>query len=407
MAKKSGPKKKATGKKKGAAKPKVKAKPKKAKISAKDLLLKKFDTGATDAKSLYKPKAATSKVPDSPPFVSGESAKETKRMKALLLKSFDLKASPPKKATPAKKAAAKPKAKPKAKAKPKKAKASVKDLLLKKFDTSAVAAKDLYRPKAAIAEIPDSPPFVTGHDAEETKRIQTLLLKGFDLKAEAPLAEIPGPVAEEIEKPAPPMPPPSVSGDGTSSVAKAMVLGLCGLGLLITFVIGASFSNRDKFYLKEAHGAVQVWQGKFAPAGTEMVLSLEGMKMPTPAQDVYSEKEAYGVVYNHFLGKADALMNEPGWPDFSKVNAHLRQAAVHAPTAESRAKVQARINGLNFLVLLHRSDVALARGTMGDLEAAQEHLKKADAYASAGYQRELVQRRRVAVERALAALATK
>jgi hypothetical protein len=322
----------------------------------------------------------------------------------LLLKAFDLKAAPAKKeAAPAKKKEAKAK-KPAA---PKKPKVSTKDLLLKKFETSAVAAKELYTPEASTSAIPDSPPFVTGYDAEETKRIQALLLKGFDLKAKSPPEEMPEPVAEEIEMPAPPMPPPSVSGEGPSSVGKAMVLGLCGLAVLITFVIGASFSNRDKFYLKEAHGAVQVWQGKFAPVGTEMVLSLDGMKMPTLVQDVYSEQEAYGMVYNHFLGKADALLNEPGWPDFRKVNAYLGQAAAHAPTAESRAKVQARMNGLNFLVLLHRSDVALARGKMADLEAAQQHLKKADAYASIDYQRELVKRRRVAVERALAALAAK
>jgi histone H1/5 len=410
--KKAGPKKPAVTSgavKKGAAKSKVKARPKKGKISTKNLLLKKFDTSAT---AVYKPKATALKIPDSPPFVTGLSAKETKRVKALLLKAFDLKAAPAKKkAAPAKKATAKPKtkAKPKAKkpAEPKKAKVSVKDLLLKKFDTSAAAAKDLYTPEAATSEIPDSPPFVTGYDADETKRIRALLLKRFDLKAEPAIEETPEPGAKEIERPTAPMPLPSVSGEGSGSVAKAMVLGLCGLAVLIAFVIGASFSNRDKFYLKEAHGAVQVWQGKFAPVGTEMVMSLDGMKLPTPVQDVYSEEEAYGMVYNHFLGKADALMNQPGWPDFRKVNAYLHQAAVHAPSAESRAKVQTRINGLNFLVLLHRSDVALARGTMADLEAAQEHLKKADAYASIGYQQELVERRRVAVERALAALATK
>jgi len=205
----------------------------------------------------------------------------------------------------------------------------------------------------------------------------------------------------------PPMPPPAVSGGGASPVARAMIMGLCGLAMLITLVMGASFSNRDKFYLKEAHGAIQVWQGKFAPVGTEMVMSLDGMKMPSPVQDVYSENEAYGMVYNHYLGKADALLNEPGWPDFRKVNAYLHQAVAHAPTPESRVKVQTRINGLNFLVLLHRTDVALGRGTMGDLQAAEEHLKKASTYASADYQRELVERRRVAVERALAALAAK
>jgi len=238
-----------------------------------------------------------------------------------------------------------------------------------------MAAKSLYTPETAALEMPE---------------------------------EVPKPIAEEIERPMPPpMPPPSVSGGGASPVARAMIIGLSGLAMLITLVIGASFSNSDKFYVKEAHGAVQVWQGKFAPVGSELVTSLDGMKMPNPVHDVYSKEEAYGMVYNHFLGKADALLNEPGWPDFRKVNAYLHQAAAYAPTPESRSKVQTRMNGLSFLVLLHRTDVVLARGTMADLQAAEEHLKKASTYASADYQQELVERRRVAVERALAALAAK
>ena len=432
MAKKSGPKstrkKKSTAKKKAApkkpaatsgavkkaaAKPKAKARkpaaPKKVKVSTKALLVKQFDTSATAGKSLYTPKPTTTDVPDSPPFVTGQSAKETKRVKGLLLKRFDLKAAPAtkpkKKAAPAKKAAAKPKAK-----KPgatKKAKVSIKNLLLKKFDTSAAAAKDLYSAEAVTSEIPDSPPFVTGQGAEDTARIKALLLKAYDLEAKPRIKEVPEPIAEEIERPMPPMPPSSVSGGGTSPVARAMIMGLCGLAMLITLVIGASFSNRDKFYLKEAHGAVQVWQGKFAPVGTEMVMTLDGMKIASPVQDVYSENEAYGMVHNHFLGKADALLNEPGWPDFRKVNAYLKQAAAHAPTPDARVKVQARMNGLNFLVLLHRTDVALGRGTMADLQAAEEHLKKAGTYVSADYQRELLERRRAAVGMALAALAAK
>ncbi len=309
-----------------------------------------------------------------------------------------------------KKAAAKSKVKAKSKPKkpaaPKKAKVSIKDLLLRKFDTGVVASKGLYTPKPTTAEIPDSLPFVTGQSAKETERIKALLLKAFDLEAEPRVKEVPKPVTEEIERPMPPMPPPSVSGGGASPVTRAMIIGLCGLAMLITLVIGASFSNNDKFYVKEAHGAVQVWQGKFAPVGSELVMSLDGMKMPSPVHDVYSKEEAYGMVYNHFLSKADALLNEPGWPDFRKVNAYLRQAGAHAPTVELRQRVQHRLNGLNFLVLLHRSDVALASGKMGDLQAAEEHLKKAGTYASADYQRELVERRRVVVEGALAKLAT-
>ena len=414
--KKAGPKRPTGTSKAARAATKPKAKKasgrKKVKVSIKDLLLKKFDTGAKAATSLYKPAPAIADIPDAPPFVTGLDAKETKRIRALLLKKFDLKSPPAakaeKKGTPAKRGAvAEPKKKGKPEAEAKKVKVSIKDLLLKKFDKGATAATHVYRPKTATMDIPDSPPFVAGHDAEETKRIQALLLKSFDLETKPAVKEAPEPVVKEAARTAPSRPSPSVSAEGSGPVAKAMILGLAGLAILIAFVISASFSNRDKFYLKDAHGAVQVWQGKFAPVGTELVMSLDGMKMPAPAQNVYSQEEAYRLIYNHFMGEADTLLNERGWPDFRKVNDYLRHAAAYAPTAESRMKVQARMNGLNFLVLLYKSDVALAKGTMPDLEAAREYLKKAAGYASIDYQRELIQRRRMAVERALAALAAK
>jgi hypothetical protein len=408
---------------KKAAKPKSKAKPKAKKATAakkrggsiKDLLLRKFDTVVLETpKSPYKTKAP-SKIPDPPPFVTGYDDDETKRIKASLLKQFDLRISPPveevKKAVPAKKAA-QPKAKGKKATPAKKRKVSIKDLLMRKFDTGVVAEMAA-PPKAKPAvRIPDAPPFFTGYDKDETKRIRALLFKEFDLAAAPPVKE--AKKAETVERAAGPMPdtferpkyepPASVLTGGPNPMAKAIKFGLCGLAMLIVIIVGASMSNRAKFHLTNADGAVQVQRGKFAPSGTELVMSLDGMEMPSPIRDVYSEEEVYAVVSNYFQKKADAALNEPGGPDFAKIKRYLHQAILYAPTKELRDLAQLRLKSMNFLVLLLNADVALTRGTLPDLQAAKSYLGKAGTYASMDYQRKLIGERQAVVDRMIAAL---
>jgi hypothetical protein len=317
-----------------------------------------------------------------------------------------------KKAAPAKKAAAKPKPKAKPKAKKvaaKKPKASIKELLLRKFETGVLedlAAKSPYKAKEPV-KIPAAPPFVTGFDEDETKRIRALLFNRFDLKGEVRRPEA-------VEKPLPEVfsrpeyePPDWVLTAKSHPMAKALQGGLYGLALLIVILIAASFSNRGKFYVENADGAVHVLRGKFAPTGKELVMSLEGMEMVNPTQDVYSEKEAYLIVSNHFQKRADEVLNEPGGPDFAKINTYLKQAASYAPTKELRDLVQLRLNGMNFLVLLHRADVAFTRGTLPDLEAAKGYLDEAHSYASMDYQRELLGKRQAEVGRMVAELEAK
>jgi hypothetical protein len=239
-----------------------------------------------------------------------------------------------------------------------------------------------------------------------------LLLKQFDLKGELPVKEVKkADTVEEAAEPSPEIlerekyqPPDSIMTGRPHPMAKAMKFGLSGLALLLVIIVGASFSNKGKFYLQNAEGAVQVWRGKFAPSGTEMIVSLDGIKIPEPIRDVYSEKEIYTVVSNYFQKKADAALNEPGGPDFAKVNRYLRQATVYAPTKEMQQLAKVRLNGMKFLVLLHNADVALTRGGLSDLQAAKTYLEKAGSFASMDYQRELLGKRQTVADRMIAEL---
>jgi len=295
---------------------------------------------------------------------------------------------------------------------PGKPKVSKKDVLFRDFGATAAKGRGgegAHEAKAPL-RFPEAPPFVTGYDEEETKRIRSLLFKRFDLKVEAP----PGAAkaAAPVEAPAAPSagpeglagfePPPPVVSSGGGATSMAIKAGLGALAVLILIIIGTSFSNRGMFYLKGVDGGIQVLRGKFAPIGKEAVLYLEGMEMPSPVQDVYSKEEVYPIAFGYFQGKADEVLNDPGGPDFSKIKGYLHQAASYAPTGALRNEVQARLKGIDFVVLLHRAHIALTKGTLPDLRAARGYLDKAASYASNPYQREQLVKTRAVLERAFA-----
>jgi hypothetical protein len=310
-------------------------------------------------------------------------------------------------------ATVKPKAKEKivtkAAAKPK---VSLKDLIFRKFQTAPTKTVPGLPQKKAAVKIPGAPPFVTGYGKEETQRIRALLFKNFDLKAK-PLAAAKKEAGRD--KAAMPsgaplpeyMPPVSVLSQGSEGKGNAMKAGLAVLALLIVIILATSFSNRDKFYLKNAPGTLQVWRGKFAPTGTELVLSLEGMKAPNPLRDQYTKEEVYPMVFGHLQDQADAALEDSRGPDIAKMKKCLRQAETYAPTNELRRKVQLRLKGMDFIVLLYKADFALSKGTLADLKTAKDYLNEAESYAFLDYHRKLVAETRTAVDRQMAALKRK
>lgn len=345
--------------------------------------------------------------------------------KRTLLESTEKKASTAKKASASKKsvrvsASRKKTVKQEGKARKattaRKSKVSRKKLLFRNFDIGLPKKAAPKRPAARKkpTKIPEAPPFVTGYDDKETGRIRALLFKDFELKLEAaiePIKEAPPVEPDTVPLPATKdlpeyQPAASVSSAGTGAISNVMKFGLCALAVLIAIIIGTSMSNRNKFYLKEVNGAVQVWRGKFAPAGKELVLSLEGIKAPNPAKDVYSKKEICSLVFGYCEDKADAILSDRMGPDFAEIKGYLYQAEPYAPTTALRKRVQQRLKGMDFVVLLHKADVALAKGTLADLRVAKGCIDKARTFVFTDYQRELLGKMRTVVDEAMVASKT-
>lgn len=333
---------------------------------------------------------------------------------------------------------AEPKAKPKAAPKPKAQKApavkakkaapkikkkvvSLKDLVHKKFGT--------WKPAKAFAVEPDetyrknfvAPPVVSGTD-DESRQIKALLLKKFDIaemkaaagkaspKKTAPEKTAPEKTAEE--KPAeprvpspPPVPPADTDfGDPMDKTMKYFILCLL---VLICLVIGASAMNSSNYYIETADGSVEIWEGRFAPMGKKLLISLPGAELSEPIKETYSRLEVSPIVFHYYVEKADSLLDVPGMPDFEGIKAYLNKAMTYATTRELAVLAEARTKNIDLMILLYKAEVASSRGTQGDLETARSLLNQAARLNPDDQQKVLISQKSASVEKSIEALKSK
>jgi len=288
-------------------------------------------------------------------------------------------------------------------AKPKVKKGPAEKLNLKKFDTWR--PKKLYQvpADARTTQVGDAPAFVTGKSPEETKRIRALLFKKFELGQLPPEAEIPAesPVEEVPTQPIPPVRKPVVKEQDPA--AKMMMYLAIGFIVLIFLIIAASSTNRSNFYLKAADGAVEVWQGTFAPMGSERIIILPGIQAPEVIQSVYTRAEVYQLICNYHLEKADTLIEVSGMPDFEGIKLYLNLAQVYAVTTPLKTAVSSRLNNIDLMTYLYKADVAASKGTVADLQDALMFLNKAAALQLQANQAVLVQSKTIAIQDLIAA----
>lgn len=304
------------------------------------------------------------------------------------------------KAAPKAKAAAKPKAAPKAKAVPKakaaarakkpapktkKKKVSMKELIHKKFDT--------WKPDKLYTVSPDeqylkgfaAPPFASGSE-EETRRIKKLLLKKFDI------AEIKAAAEKAAEPEVSVSYEPPVDTDTTVSdpTEKAMKYLVAALVVLVAIIVGSSMINKTKYYMDANEGALEIWQGRFAPMGEELLITLPGVELPETIKDVYLKKDVFPIIFNYYVEKADTLLEVPGMPDFGGIKNYLNRALSYAVTSASTEAAYNRLNNIELMILLYKADVAASKATISDLKDAKRYLNEAEGLSTDDLQADMI-----------------
>ncbi len=411
-------------------------------------------------KSTSKKKTAAKKSAPAKKIAAAKKAagKKAAKKKAAKKKAAPKKAAPKKKTAPKKKAA--PKKTPAKKAAPKKTvvkKAAPKKAPAKKAPVKKRTAKELLNQKfewpqtgktvkvtRTAVKFKEPPPFIASKDKKEIEQVKATLKRSFDMaaikaagrqaaeakaaeekaaaekaaaekaaaeKAAAEKAAAEKAAAEKAAAEKAAAEKVSVSYDAQTAPAAPPVdrtgqyftFGAAGIAILLfLLVIGASLNNADTYYIRPADGAIEIWQGKFAPLGKKLLVTLPGVPAPEEIQSQYDKRTVFPLIYGYYINKADALLAAPGFPDFEEIKKYLEKAVNFAHTSDLRQAVYARIDGIDIAIYMYKANVAASRGTTEDLEIALDHLASAAALNPDDNLLELIEQKKVLFSEAIA-----
>jgi hypothetical protein len=188
---------------------------------------------------------------------------------------------------------------------------------------------------------------------------------------------------------------------------KALKYVAAAFALLIALVIGSSMINQGKYYIQSTNGALKIFQGRFAPMGEKLLISLPGVQAPEKVKDVYSKTDVYPIIFNYYVEKADTLLKVPGLPDFEGIKKYINKARPYAITSESKDIVHKRLSNIDLLILLYKADVAASKSTLADLKEAKGYLSEASRLDIDDMQIDLVDQKMDAVDKKIDALKAK
>ena len=147
--------------------------------------------------------------------------------------------------------------------------------------------------------------------------------------------------------------------------------------ILSALVIYSSFLNMNKYYINATDGAVKIWKGKFAPMSKELFIILPGAQDPQSIKDVYLKEEAFPLIFNYYVNKADALLDLPGMPDFEGIKFYLNKAIAFGTTDTLLKKAHTRLNSIDMMILQYKADVAASKETIDGFKTALDYLETA------------------------------
>ncbi len=157
----------------------------------------------------------------------------------------------------------------------------------------------------------------------------------------------------------------------------AIKIFISGISLIMLLIFFISTLNTRSYYIKSTDGAIEIWQGQFAPLGRERLITLPGAVLTEHIKDSYSKEEIFPIACNYYLDRSDAFLNVAGMPDLEIIKSDLNKARSYAVTKQLKDAVGSRLNAINFMVFLYNADVATSNATISGLKKAKDCLEQA------------------------------
>ncbi len=199
---------------------------------------------------------------------------------------------------------------------------------------------------------------------------------------------------------------PPIDSDTTVSdpMEKAMKYLIAAVVVLLVLIVGSSMINKTKYYMNAKQGALEIWQGRFAPMGEELLITLPGVQLPETTKDVYLKKDVFSIIFDYYIEKADTLLEVPGIPDFKGIKSYLNRALSYAVTSAATEAAYNRLNNMELMFLLYKADVASDKATLSGLKDAKRYLDQAAALSKNDLQTNIITQKIDAVNKQMASL---
>jgi colicin import membrane protein len=393
------------------------------KADYKEIMARKFHQPSSPevlAESSHKQVDKKKDVYTAPPWISTTDIKEGDQLKKLLFKKFDL-TSFPKKSQESEEVIEQIEEKP---TEEKKAIVPVEEKEIKKVDYKEIMNRKFYEPYPAPMlsggidlrekkkENYTAPPWILTDNPNEAAHIKEILFRQFEIppapvqpatpavETKEPEAIIPEIVSEaeeltvgvkeeqiipdserieaekdEKDKISPKVTvsydePPPTKTEVSDPMDKMIKIVAAGVILIFVLLIGYSINNKRNYYIKPMEDGIEIWQGRFAPMGEELLARLTGVTPPENVKDVYTAEEVLPLAFVYYVDQADNLLNMKGIPDLKAIKHTLEKALSFALTKNEREIVHYRLNSMERHVLQYRANVAASRGTPEDIAIA-------------------------------------
>ncbi len=227
---------------------------------------------------------------------------------------------------------------------------------------------------------------------------------GDTLKIQAPETPLKIPKPEQPDMPPPQKAsgeiyPPTDASRGPDPFKKFVRLGFICFVVLIAIMILISYQNMNKYFITSRHGAVEIWKGKFSPKRRERIVIMPGIQPPEQIKRVYTKEEVFPMAFGFYIGKADALMEVPGLPDFTGIKSYLNRALSYATTGALRNTANARINSIDLMILLYKADAVASKGTVAGLETAIKYLDQASRLGPDEIEAKLIKQKLASIQK--------
>lgn len=170
-------------------------------------------------------------------------------------------------------------------------------------------------------------------------------------------------------------PPPSFTQTSGGDINKGILGLVAGFVFLVLLLVSASISNTGNFSLKKTDDGLAVYQGKFAPTGKYLLMTLPKGYVPKDIKKNYKEDEVYAIIYSFYMDNVKDLAKVKGAPNFNKIEKHLKKAIEYSSSRKEKKLAKNQLKALKDVSNDYKSDLLSVLEKANEIPKVKKEVK--------------------------------